>query len=317
MTQDPLDTYRRMLLIRECEAQINDAFAKNQFPGYVHSYLGQEACAVGVCEGLTDTDFIVSNHRGRGHYLAKGMAVKPMMAEMFGKASGVCGGRGGEMHAADPAIGVLGGNGIVGGGLPIAAGAALSAQMDGNGAVAVAFFGEGASNNGSFGETMNVAAAWRLPLILVCENNLYAEMTPFSETVAQPDLALRAAGYGLVGEIVDGNDVVAVREAAGRAIARARAGEGPTLLELKTYRWGGHFEGDPRKYRTREEEEEWKARCPVARFRRFLTEKRSIGEERLVAIETEVREEIAAAISFALESPLPAPETALSKVYAA
>lgn len=221
------------------------------------------------------------------------------------------------MHAADPAIGVLGGNGIVGGGMPIAAGAALSAQMDGKGAVAVAFFGEGASNNGSFGETMNVAAAWKLPLILVCENNLYAEMTPFTKTVGQPDVALRAAGYGMPGEVVDGNDVLAVREAAGRAVARARAGEGPTLLELKTYRWGGHFEGDPRKYRTREEEAEWKVRCPVASFRKVLLDDRDIEEQRLGALETEIADEVAEAITFALDSPLPVPETALSKVFAA
>ncbi len=317
MSQDPLDLYRRMLLIRECEAQLNDLFAKNLFPGYIHSYLGQEACAVGVCDALEDTDYVVSNHRGRGHYLAKGMDLKAMMAEMLGKSTGVCGGRGGEMHAADPAIGVLGGNGIVGGGMPIAAGAALSAQMDGKGAVAVAFFGEGASNNGSFGETMNVAAAWKLPLILVCENNLYAEMTPYEATVGQPDVALRAAGYGMPGEVVDGNDVVAVRDAAGRAVARARAGEGPTLLELKTYRWGGHFEGDPRKYRTREEEAEWKARCPVAQFRKVLLAERGIAGDRLVALETEVAGEVADAITFALDSPLPVPETALSKVFAA
>lgn len=317
MSQDPLDLYRRMLLIRECEAQLNDLFAKNLFPGYIHSYLGQEACAVGVCDALEDTDYVVSNHRGRGHYLAKGMDLKAMMAEMLGKSTGVCGGRGGEMHAADPAIGVLGGNGIVGGGMPIAAGAALSAQMDGKGAVAVAFFGEGASNNGSFGETMNVAAAWKLPLILVCENNLYAEMTPYEATVGQPDVALRAAGYGMPGEVVDGNDVVAVRDAAGRAVARARAGEGPTLLELKTYRWGGHFEGDPRKYRTREEEAEWKARCPVAQFRKVLLDDRGIAGDRLVALETEVAGEVADAITFALDSPLPVPETALSKVFAA
>ena len=316
MTQDPLDTYRRMMLIRECEAQLNEAFAKNLFPGYIHSSLGQEACAVGVCDGLADSDMIISNHRGRGHYLAKGMALKPMIAEMFGKATGICGGRGGEMHAADPSIGVLGGNGIVGGGLPIAAGAALSAQMAGGGAVAVVFFGDGASNNGSFGETMNVAAAWKLPLILVCENNLYAEMTPFKDTVGQPDVALRAAGYGMPGEIVDGNDVIAVREAAGRAIARARAGDGPTLLELKTYRWGGHFEGDPRKYRTRAEEEEWKGRCPVARFRKVLVDDHGIGDQLIADLEKEVAAEIADAIRFALDSPLPAPETALLKVFA-
>ena len=317
MTQDPITLYRRMLVIRECETQLNDLFAKNLFPGYIHSYLGQEACAVGICAGLNDSDYIVSNHRGRGHYLAKGMALKPMMAEMLGKETGICGGRGGEMHAADPALGILGGNGIVGAGMPIGAGAALAAQMDGKGAVAAVFFGEGASNNGSFGETLNVAAAWKLPLIMVCENNLYAEMTPFADTVAQPDVAARAAGYGVASEIVDGNDVLAVRAAANRATHRARSGDGSTLLELKTYRWGGHFEGDPREYRTREEEAAWKARCPVARYRKHLLAVIGVEEDGLVTLEATVAAEVAEAVTFALDSPLPAPETALLKVFAA
>ena len=317
MTQDPITLYRSMLVIRACEVQLNELFAKNLFPGYIHSYLGQEACAVGICADLNDSDYIVSNHRGRGHYLAKGMALKPMIAEMLGKATGICGGRGGEMHAADPALGILGGNGIVGAGMPIGAGAALSAQMDGNGAVAAVFFGEGASNNGSFGETLNVAAAWKLPLILVCENNLYAEMTPFAGTVGQPDVAARAAGYGVASEIVDGNDVLAVRAAAGRAIDRGRAGHGPTLLELKTYRWGGHFEGDPRKYRSRDEEAAWKARCPVARYRKHLLEVTGVEESRLSTLEAAVAAEVVEAVTFALDSPLPAPETALLNVFAA
>ena len=317
MTQDPVTLYRQMLVIRECEAQLNDLFARNLFPGYIHSYLGQEACAVGICADLRDTDYIVSNHRGRGHYLAKGMALKPMIAEMLGKETGICGGRGGEMHAADPALGILGGNGIVGAGMPIAAGAALAAQMDGNGAVSVVFFGEGASNNGSFGETLNVAAAWKLPLILVCENNLYAEMTPFADTVGQPDVAARAVGYGVASEIVDGNDVLAVRAAAARAIDRARAGDGPTLLELKTYRWGGHFEGDPRKYRTRQEEAAWKVRCPVARYRTHLLGVTGVDEDRLATLEAAVAAEVAEAVTFALDSPLPPPESALLNVFAA
>ena len=317
MTQDPITLYRSMLVIRACEVQLNELFAKNLFPGYIHSYLGQEACAVGICADLNDSDYIVSNHRGRGHYLAKGMALKPMIAEMLGKATGICGGRGGEMHAADPALGILGGNGIVGAGMPIGAGAALSAQMDGNGAVAAVFFGEGASNNGSFGETLNVAAAWKLPLILVCENNLYAEMTPFADTVGQPDVAARAVGYGVASEIVDGNDVLAVRAAAGRAIDRGRAGTGPTLLELKTYRWGGHFEGDPRKYRSRDEEAAWKARCPVARYRKHLLEVTGVEESRLSTLEAAVAAEVVEAVTFALDSPLPAPETALLNVFAA
>ncbi|MBW3095981.1 thiamine pyrophosphate-dependent dehydrogenase E1 component subunit alpha [Pseudohoeflea coraliihabitans] len=316
MTQDPISLYRSMLEIRECETQLNALFAQNKFPGYIHSYLGQEACAVGICADLNERDYVVSNHRGRGHYLAKGMALKPMVAEMLGKETGICGGRGGEMHAADPELGILGGNGIVGAGMPIAAGAALSAQMDGEGAVAAVFFGEGASNNGSFGETLNIAAAWKLPLVMVCENNLYAEMTPFADTVAQPDVAARAAGYGMESEVVDGNDVLAVRAAAGRAYARARAGEGPTLLELKTYRWGGHFEGDPRKYRSKEEEAEWKALCPVARYRAHLLDEVGVEGAQLEALETKIAAEVAEAVEFALNSPLPEPRSALSKVFA-
>ncbi len=313
----PLDIYARMVLIRQCEAQLNDAFAKNLFPGYIHSYLGQEACAVGICASLTDKDYVVSTHRGRGHYLAKGMALKPMMAEMFGKATGICGGRGGEMHAADPAKGILGGNGIVGGGLPYAAGAAYSAALDGKGCVAVAFFGEGASNNGSFGETMNVASAWKLPLVLVCENNLYAEMTPFVDTTGEPDIAKRAVGYGMPSEVVDGNDVMAVLEAGKRAVASARNGNGPTLLELKTYRWGGHFEGDPKRYRSREEENVWKAKCPVAGFRRQLIAEHKVKAAELDKLELEIAAEIADAIQFALQSPSPDPKSALEHVYAA
>ena len=188
------DLYTGMYRIRQCEDQLNTAFARNLFPGYIHSYLGQEACAVGVCAALRQDDCIVSTHRGRGHYLAKGMALKPMMAEMFGKATGIGGGRGGEMHAADPARGILGGNGIVGGGIPYAAGAAYSAVLDGIDRVTVAFFGDGASNQGAFHETLNLAAAWKLPLLFVCENNMYAEMTPFKETVNETDIARRAVG---------------------------------------------------------------------------------------------------------------------------
>ncbi|MBO6720070.1 MAG: thiamine pyrophosphate-dependent dehydrogenase E1 component subunit alpha [Rhizobiaceae bacterium] len=312
---DKIELFERMALIRQCELQLNEAFAKNLFPGYIHSYLGQEACAVGMCAPLSNEDKIVSTHRGRGHYLAKGMALEPMVAEMFGKETGICGGRAGEMHAADPDLGILGGNGIVGAGLPIAAGAAYSAQLDGTGAVTVAFFGEGASNNGSFGETMNVAAAWKLPLVLVCENNLYAEMTPFSDTVGEKDVAKRAVGYGMQGEVVDGNDVLAVREAAERAVERARKGGGPTLLELKTYRWGGHFEGDPRKYRTRDEEKEWQERCPLRRFREKLIESGEAKEAELDAIEEQMKADVAKAIEMALAADTPAPETAHDHVY--
>ncbi|MEX0405932.1 thiamine pyrophosphate-dependent dehydrogenase E1 component subunit alpha [Aquibium sp. LZ166] len=312
---DALHLYERMMLIRQCEEQLNDVFAKNLFPGYIHSYLGQEACAVGICAALNDDDYLMSNHRGRGHYLAKGMELRSMMAEMFGKETGIAGGRGGEMHAADPALGILGGNGIVGAGLPIGAGAAYTAQLNGKGQVAVVFFGEGASNNGSFGETMNLAAAWKLPLIMVCENNLYAEMTPFANTVAQPDVAMRAEGYGMPGEVVDGNDVLEVRKAAIRAVERARVGAGPTLLELKTYRWGGHFQGDPRKYRSREEEKAWMEKCPLKRYRAFMLEQ-DIDAGSIESIDLRLKTEVEEAIRLALAADEPRPETALDHVFA-
>ena len=305
-----------MYRIRQCEEQLNALFAKNLFPGYIHSYLGQEACAVGVCAALRTDDCIVSTHRGRGHYLAKGMALKPMMAEMFGRGTGIGGGRGGEMHAADPAVGILGGNGIVGAGIPLATGAAYSAVLDNSDRVSVAFFGEGASNQGSFHESLNIAAAWNLPVIFVCENNLYAEMTPWREMARQVDIAARAAGYGIPGEIVDGNDVLAVLGAAEAAVARARKSEGPTLLELKTYRWEGHFQGDPRKYRTREEEIQWKEREPIARLRAAIAGAGTLGAEDLDGIEAAVMAEIKEAIAFALASADPAPESALLNVYA-
>lgn len=319
MSDIPTSMYRGLYVgmyrIRQCEEQLNSLFAKNLFPGYIHSYLGQEACAVGVCAALRADDYIVSTHRGRGHYLAKGMALKPMMAEMFGRATGICGGRGGEMHAADPAVGILGGNGIVGGGIPYAAGAAYSAVLDGIDRVSVAFFGEGASNQGSFHETLNVAAAWNLPMIFVCENNLYAEMTPFRDTVKEVDVAKRAVGYGIPGEVVDGNDVLAVLRATRAAVARARTGKGPTLLELKTYRQVGHFQGDPCKYRSREEEAQWKSRDPIKRFRAVVQGAGALGDDELESIDATVVAEIADAIQFALSSPDPKPEDALLNVF--
>lgn len=310
------ELYAGMVRIRQCEEQLNAVFAKNLFPGYIHSYLGQEACAVGVCAALRRDDTIVSTHRGRGHYLAKGMALQPMMAEMFGKATGIGGGRGGEMHAADPAVGILGGNGIVGGGIPYAAGAAYSAVLDGSDRVSVVFFGDGASNQGAFHETVNLAAAWNLPMLFVCENNLYAEMTPFRETVKEVDIARRAAGYGIPGVVVDGNHVLEVLEATRTAVARARAGEGPTLLELKTYRWGGHFQGDPCKYRTREEEALWQSRDPLRLFREQLLATGSAGEDELAKLEAALAAEITEAIDYALASPDPEPASALERVFA-
>lgn len=311
-----LRMYAKMVEIRQCEEQLNAAFARNLFPGYIHSYMGQEACAVGVCTALRTDDMIISTHRGRGHYLAKGMALTPMVCEMFGRANGICGGRGGEMHAADPAVGILGGNGIVGGGIPYATGAAYSAVLDGSDRVCTVFFGDGASNQGSFHEALNLAAAWNLPLLFVCENNLYAEMTPFKDTVRNTDVAQRAQGYGVPGHSVDGNDVLAVYEAARQAVSRARTGQGPTLLELKTYRYGGHFQGDPCNYRSRDEEALWRSRDPLVQFRHFLADTRLHSEEALAALEQGTSATVAAAIEFALQSPDPDPSTALLQVYA-
>lgn len=311
-----LALYSKMVEIRQCEEQLNAVFAKNLFPGYIHSYAGQEACAVGVCSVLRQHDNIVSTHRGRGHYLAKGMALKPMMAEMFGKATGICGGRGGEMHAADPALGILGGNGIVGGGIPFATGAAYSAVLEGSDRLCAVFFGEGASNEGSFHEGLNLAAAWNLPMLFVCENNLYAEMTPFCETSKVIDVSARAQGYGIPGVKVDGTDVLAVRSAAREAVERARAGKGPTLLELKTYRFGGHFQGDPCNYRTREEEQQWRGRDAVTRFRQYVLEHGLHEEAALAALEQRIAATIAESIEFALNSPDPNPTEALRHVYA-
>jgi len=269
-----------------------------------------------VCSTLRDDDCIVSTHRGRGHYLAKGMALEPMVCEMFGKANGICGGRGGEMHAADPAVGILGGNGIVGGGIPYATGAAYSALLDGSDRVCVVFFGEGASNQGSFHESLNLAAAWNLPLIFVCENNLYAEMTPFRETSREIDVAKRAHGYGIPGHSVDGNDVLAVRAASLAAVERARAGQGPTQLELKTYRQDGHFQGDPCRYRTREEEAAWKARDPVGRYVERLLRDGTLPPDEVDAMRARAKAEVADAIRAAIDAPLPDPESALSNVFA-
>lgn len=308
--------YRGMCVIRECEEQLNTAVARNLFPSWLHSYAGQEACAVGVCSALRRDDCIVSTHRGRGHYLAKGMALRPMMAEMFGRSTGICGGRGGEMHAADPSLGILGGSGIVGGGIPYATGAAYSALLDASDRVTVVFFGDGASNQGAFHEAMNLAAAWGLPLIFACENNLYAEMTPFKDTVRETEIAKRAMGYGVPGEAVDGNDVLAVYAAARAAVDRARSGQGPTLLELKTYRRYGHYQGDPCDYRTREEEAEWTARDPLTLLRQRLLSSQHLTATALDAVESESREAIRDAIEFALASPGPNPADALKHVYA-
>jgi len=263
---DVLVALRRMHRIRRFEEAAEDSYIRGLSYGTMHLSIGQEATAVGVCMALTDADYITSTHRGHGHCIAKGAELMPMFAEFLGRESGYCRGRGGSMHIADPARGNLGANGIVGGGLPIAVGAALSAKKRNTGAVAVAFFGDGANNEGAFHEALNLASIWKLSVVFVCENNQYAMSMAIGRSTAVANVADRAGAYAMPGVIVDGNDFAAVAEATFAATCRARAGEGPTLIEAKTYRTRGHSRSDRNRYRTREEIEAWKARDPIARF---------------------------------------------------
>jgi pyruvate dehydrogenase E1 component alpha subunit len=307
--------YTRMLRIRAFEDRVHEEYAKMRIPGFVHLYAGEEAVAVGVCAHLTDRDFITSTHRGHGHCIAKGVDLKAMMAEVFGKATGACKGKGGSMHIADVTVGMLGANGIVGGGLPMACGAALTAKTKGTDQVAVCFFGDGASNQGTFHESLNLASIWHLPVVFVAENNLYAESTPARYHQRVDRIAERAPAYRIPGQTVDGMDVFAVYEAAGAAVARARTAGGPTLLECQTYRYYGHFEGDTMRYRTKEEVDGYRARDPIAQFRRRVLEAGMLPEGDLRAAEAQVEAEIAEAVRFAESSPPPRPEETKDDVY--
>jgi len=311
-----LQMYRQMVRIRAFENKVGELFAQGKVPGFVHLYIGEEATAVGVCANLRPTDYITSTHRGHGHCLAKGGDMKAMMAELFGRKTGYCKGKGGSMHIADVDMGILGANGIVGGGLTIAAGAGLSAKMRGTDQVTVCFFGDGASNQTTFHEGLNLSSIWRLPVVYVCENNLYGISMHQSRHQRVADVADRAAAYGIPGVAVDGNDVIAVYEAAKEAVARARAGEGPTLLECKTYRWKGHFEGDPMVYRPKEELEEWKKKCPILGFKARLLEMEVLTPEGAGSIQAEAEAEVEEAVRYAMESPFPSPEEALEDLYA-
>jgi pyruvate dehydrogenase E1 component alpha subunit len=285
-------------------------------PGFVHLYLGQEAVAVGACAALKEDDYITSTHRGHGHIIAKGGDVKRMMAELYGKATGYNKGKGGSMHIAAPSLGILGANGIVGAGLPIATGAGLSAKLRKSGQVALCFFGDGASNQGTFHEAINIGSAFSLPVVYVCENNLYAVGTRQSKVRKIEDIADRGASYGIPGLAVDGNDVIAVYEACAEAVERARAGRGPTLVECKTYRWRTHFEGEPDTYRPPEEVEAWMRREPIAPYRRRLVEQGVLSEEEADQIVARVVQEIDEAVEFAQSSPLPVPQSALDGLWA-
>jgi len=308
--------HRTMVRIRCFEARIEELFTAGKLPGFVHTYIGQEAIAASICAQLGDGDWITSTHRGHGHGLAKGMGMNALMAELFGKETGANRGRGGSMHVADFSLGMLGANGIVGGGFGIAVGAGLSAVRRGAGQVAVCFFGDGAANKGSFHEALNFAAVQNLPVVFVCENNQYANRTPLHETTAGKDLADRAIGYGMPGRSIDGNDVGAVFQAAEEALSRARTGGGPTLLNCVTYRHGGHYVGDQQPYRTSEEVDAWKAGDPILRMEAAMLDLGWLADDAAVAaVWEQARSEVAAAEEFAESSPAPSPDTALHYVY--
>jgi len=310
-----LDFYRQMVKVREFELRAINERRAGLIPGFIHSCVGQEATAVGACAALNRDDVITSTHRGHGHLMAKGGDPKYMMAELAARSNGYCGGKGGSLHMTDFDLGILGANGIVAGGIPMAAGAALAFQMRREPRVALAFFGDGAVNEGAFHEAANLAGLWKLPVIFFCENNLYGEGTPQEKQAPVKDVSIRAAGYAFPGVIVDGNDVLAVYEATRAAAARARAGAGPTFIEGKTYRYRGHYEGDPMVYRPTGEMQAWKARDPIAGFRQRLLENEAATQAEITAVERAIQTELDAAVEFAANSPHPAPESALVGVY--
>ncbi len=301
-----LEMFSTMTKIRLFESELQKFFAAGKIPGFVHLYLGEEAVATGACAALKQTDMITSTHRGHGHCLA----------EIYGRSTGYCKGKGGSMHIADFNIGILGANGIVGGGGPLAVGAAFSCQYKDTKGVCACFFGDGASNQGTTQESLNMASAWKLPVIFINENNGYGISCPQSKSMAITDIADRAAGYDMPGVVIDGNDVLAVYEAVTMAVERARKGQGPSLIECKTYRWRGHFEGDACVYRSEKELEEWKAKDPIPRFAKKLVESGTATQAELDAITASVAAEIEAAVKFAEDSPFPKPEDLLEDVYA-
>ena len=299
------DLLRQMWLIRAFEEKAENLYAQGKIHGTMHLSIGMEASAVGAVAALRPDDYILSTHRGHGHGIAKGADLDRMMAEFMGKETGYCRGRGGSMHIADVAGGNLGANGVVAGGIPIAVGVGLSQKMQGTGRVCLSFFGDGAANSGPFHEALNMAAIWTLPVVFVCENNQYAMSYPASKAFAIPRISDRAAGYGMPGETVDGNDLNAVYAAVSRAVERARAGEGPSLVENVTYRWRGHSKSDANRYRSREEIEAWKEKDPIARFERWLAQAINLNESDARAIQQAAYAAIESAVAFADASPEP------------
>ncbi len=310
-----VELFRTMVKIRRFDETVIQLYADGEIPGFMHLYIGEEAVAAGVCAALNKSDYITSTHRGHGHCIAKGGRLDYMMAELFGRKTGYCKGKGGSMHIADLDIGILGANGIVSGGIPTAVGAAVGIQYQDDDRVAVSFFGDGATNVGQFHEACNLASIWELPVIFVCENNLFAQTTPRTEHQKIKDVAARASAYDMPAVTVDGNDVIEVYQAAKEAVKRARDGGGPTFIECKTYRWRGHWEGDPQPYRTQDEVKEWKLKCPITRFRRYLIENKVMLKQDLESIDKIIEDELQKAVEFARISPFPEPEEALDDVY--
>lgn len=314
--EDLAVAYRRMRTIRSFEEKLMQLVGAGKIGGFMHLYVGEEAVAAGVCAHLANDDVVGSTHRGHGHCIAKGVDVKAMMAELFGRATGTNKGKGGSMHIADVDKGMLGANGIVGGGIPLVTGAALSAQVLGRDNVAVGFFGDGATNQGQFHESLTMASNWKLPVVYVCENNGFGEFTPTDFAVPVKDIVERASAYGMRAVIADGMDFFDVYEKAGQAIALARKGEGPTLLECKTYRFYGHFVGDPTPYRNKEEAEDWiQNRDPLQLFETRATEAGVLASDDLRVIDGEVDQLLREAVEEAEAAPLPSPDDVTTDVY--
>ena len=304
-----------MLKIRMFEENIVKLFKAGELPGWLHVYIGEEAVATGVCLNLTIKDYVTSTHRGHGHCIAKGANIKNMMAELYGKKTGCCGGRGGSMHISDASVGILGANGIVGGGIPIATGAALGCQYLKEGRIVVSFFGDGASDEGSFHESLNLASIWKLPVIYVCENNLYAETNPLNMHLNVENIAGRARAYNIPGIIVDGMDVIDVYNKINKVASDIRNGDGPVLVEAKTYRYRGHYEGDPEVYRTKEEINEWKKKDPIIKLEEKIIKEKILTLSEIENIKKVVQNEIEEAIEFGRKSPEPLKEEAMDNVY--
>ncbi|MDQ3767169.1 MAG: thiamine pyrophosphate-dependent dehydrogenase E1 component subunit alpha [Actinomycetota bacterium] len=312
-----LELYRKMVLIRRFEEKASELRQAGFIPGFLHPYIGQEAVATGACAALEDSDVITSTHRGHGHMLARGADPRRMYAELYARKGGYNRAKGGSLHMIDTELGFLGANGIVGGGIPLATGAALQLKRTGSTGVAVSFFGDGATNQGSFHESLNLASLWKLPVIFVCENNLYGEFTPQDKHQPIRDIARRADSYAMTGEIADGNDVLDMLRVASEAVNRARAGAGPSLVEAKTYRHRGHYEGDMGRYRSAQEVEEWMAKDPILNLETGLLQDSRVAQEELDEVRNSLEEELDAAAEFAAASPHPQPGEALEDVFAA